>query len=348
MALIDKSILDDLVTTGTAAAEFESLTGREMYEIESISTLNKLPVTLLASYVLAGFNAEAPETLPTDPITLAQDFLIQGSIVFIRKQFADIENSQLIDIGNDYFRLEEVEIINERHFVEFISKDITRVYTLGVSTWSVVDIKNMDTKNEVVLLRGTLDADAIIVLVNGVGILEPYNKTYQRLEEIEDTLRGQTTKAALTTIVGGAAGNKADVKKAIRDGHTLMMFPTSNISVHRVGDSQITDQLLRQQDSLMKRYFRAMSIVELEEAKQLSGVARRITMIPTINVVQFNRQLMLRVLKEMGYTNTITFSPISIMDTKEKIEEINFLTMIKPLINMDEKEYQRRLKDLLV
>ena len=351
MTIVDNSAFEDNefdFSMAMPAEAFPSLTGREMWDIESISTLNKLPVTLLSNFILAGVDFD--EKLPIDIKMLSTDLLIDGSIALIQKNHADVENSELVDVGEDFFRFNNINIINENLFLEQIpkKKSIIREYSLGASIWLIRDFKNYGKKNQMQVNESTtLPAESILVIVNGEGILQPYNQTYQRLEEIETTLRNQTTRAMLSTIVGGASGNRAGVKKAVRAGHQLLLFPNSKITVARVGDSSATDQLLSMQDSLMKRYFKAMNIIDVEASATLSGISRRLAMIPTINSVQFNRKLILRIYKQLGYTGVITFAPISLMDAKEKILELEFLHSIKAAIDMKQSEFIKRATALL-
>ena len=340
MVIVDNP-LEDFNVSSTGATEFPSLTGREVYDEESISTLNKLPVTMLGNFTLAGVDFD--ERPPIDIKVLTADLLIDGSLVYIDKTYADTENSALIDVGEQFYRITNVEIFNENHFIERLGEKIVREYRLGASNWALNDIKNYGKKDATVVKSMTLPFASLLVVVNGVGILQPYNQTYQRLEEIENTLRDQTTKTALSTIIGGATGNSQGVKDAVRQGHQLLLFPNKDITVAKVGDSRITDQLLKQKDDLRKMYFKAMSIVDIDETGDLSGVSRRLTMIPTINVVTFNRKLILRIYDELGYDGTITFAPMSLMDAKEKMLELEFLEKLKAVTGMSQEEFIKRV-----
>jgi len=337
---------------GDGAQDFELTTGRVIYDSYSISTLNKLPVSILHAFTTAGVSWDGQLPVQLNPIVEA--VLVDGSVVIIDNQYLDAQHSEFKKISPDRSLLFRTVAVADDQAIQYLTKrsegdaQIVRVYIRSASAWMMTDYTNYGTDKEEKLDEiGTMPFDSFYVYPNGTGIIEPYQKTYMRLEEMEDTLRNQTTDSALTVIIGGNTGGRDEAIKAQRLGHRLLFFPDKDISVNRVADTHITDQLLAQQDSLLRRYFMALHIVDVEANANMSGVARRLSMLPTLNFVDTVRDDVEMIMDDLGYTGKISWINLVLTESDESLKRVELVKMVKAEINMTAEEFNRHLRELL-
>ncbi len=271
---------------------YVEITGREVFEEISISGLNRSPIEILTAFITADSTIEQtgatvwPE-IPTEKI--CENVLVDGSIAmrYTGDEKADEPYVFLRDCVEIHRSLIVQKLRDDRGRVT----NVTRVYEKTESEWIVKDVTGYGTGHELVQSTESYPLEMILSYPYGEGLLYYNQKTYRRLEEIEESLRQQTGPASLSLIVTGYAGDWPKAQDTFAKGAKIIGIP-GNADVHRVSANNTADQLMRSSLDLMQKYLKNMHLVEVSETSTMSGKSRKLAMMPMLNYVNTIRMVL--------------------------------------------------------
>jgi len=345
--------MEDIIFEGQALIntqtehDYPIVTGREIYSLMSITGLNRSPVNKLTAYIMAGEALEGEAQKPlTDipPTTMAKHLLIDGSVaIFMGKFIYDI-----IYIDNDKV------VTNIRDEDGVLLSGHRRVYIKFSNIVIVIDqeIKNKEwtTTSEMPFTAseaGVKTTDEMLfILPNDKGLLWPSQKTFFRLEEIEKTIKGETDSSALATIITGSyTGNMDQAKAAFAANKKRIFIPGADIGVHNVFNGDAVEKLMVEHEGLLKLYRESMYDYLSPDTITMSGVSRRLAMLPTLQFVSIQRKLLIDIYGEHGAA--LTFEPFSILDSQEKQTELANVQYAYDVGAITDDEFKVRIRHLM-
>lgn len=316
------------------------LMGREIFTSFSLTGLNRSPITKLMAYILAGYEMDGVPTAPLNDIsvsTIAERLLVDGSFAIFEGNFIEDIYYMNTDIGITvitYIRGSDNEILDNRK----------RVY-LDLGT--VVDIMDMRYEDG----GWTIEAEyisnsSLSVYIGDSGLLYYPQKVYWRLEEIEETIKKATGKSALANIISGDfVGSITKARRAFNAGEPNVWVPGKEVKVTHMMSSDIVSFLLQEGQWLLARYKESMLDYVDRDAVQMSGVSRRYQILPTLQFVSNTRDKIIDIYSEHGAQ--VTFEPFSVLDTKEKADEIANIERARELEAITDEELRGRIRDLM-
>jgi hypothetical protein len=304
MNILEEYVINDEVKTYA----FEP--GYEVYCSPSITTLNKLPVRVLQAFITSKMKASDNYygILPDD---LAESLLVDGSIVVYGGELGHSKQWTVVNTG----------------LATYLAEDGTfHVYMkLANDMWQVIVYED-NTEEKILTVIPGLASDQLYLYPNGRGILEPVQFTYYRLEEIEQSIRQQTSEAALSLIVSNYQGSdKVKAIREIKQGAKIIFIPGTDVTITRVGSSQVADQLMSEFDRLLPLYLRSTNVPYFNEGSTMSGVSRALMMQPTTRFVDQVQGHMENIYAE--WKGTITFGTLTLLTPEERKSELELLTL---------------------
>lgn len=328
---------------------YQETTGRKVYDELSITGLNRAPIEILTAFITAASTLEGSGLGIWPEIKLAtmcEYVLVDGSFVV---RYVGEEQATKDHLDEPYVFLEDCLEIHRNLIVQQLRNerdiitDITRVYERGETSWTVRDIKGYGNKNQVVESTETYPLDYILSYPYGKGLLWPNQKTYRRLEEIQESIRAQTGPAALALIVTGYAGDWKRATDTFAKGAKIIGIP-GTATVTRVASNNTADQLMANSEKLEDRYIENMHLIKVSETATISGKSRIIAMRPMLSYVDTIRLVLDEIYEQLGYK--ITWGGIDIVDTSEKDTELNLLERGKKALVLSVQEFMRLARAL--
>jgi len=335
-----KGLLDTIITPVKMSDEYPILTGREIFEEQSYTGLNKSTPEILEAFIAGDSELKATSATewPEIPIEkMSEQLLVDGSFAL-----------RLIPEGEDekYLFLRDCYVIKKNLVLQHIRNDKgaitgnTRVYMKTATGWTVRDYEAYGTQDQKLIADwGEYPLEAFIAYPYGKGILEPNRKTYQRIEEIEDSIRMQTGPASLSLVVSGYVGDVKKAQETLKAGAQIIYIP-GNATITRVASNNTADQLMREGDKLIQLWFKNTHVVEISETATMSGVARRLAMTPMLHYIKLIRRALDDIYEMIGYE--VDFGGIGILTPLEIGEELDMLKRGRDEGFLDEALYKRK------
>jgi hypothetical protein len=299
----------------------------------SLTTLNRLPVSILDSWVTARINY-TDAFYEITPYDISESLIVDGTVVIL--EGALLHRDCYVDAPNDELLIRKMD------------EGITRVYTKNLSSWLVTDVVGYGTEKEKTVATSVLPEEDLYIYINGYGILYPHQFTYRRLEEIEYAIRTQTSEMALSIIVSGYEG--ADTKKTkqeIRGGARILFVPGTGVEVHRVGDSNVSNQLLADFQNLLPLYMKALHVPMSNENKEQSGISRQLEMQDAIKYVTETRKHLSNIWNDIK-GGPISFGSITILSADERTAELDYYSRLRNEGVISIEEYTKMVRETLV
>lgn len=325
--------------------EYEIITGREIFEQMSYTGLNRTPIMKLMSFITAGIVIEGSPP-PFDVVETAERLLVDGSFaVFITSQFATEDNGDFIEDvchvepGLIYQMLRDKGDERGR-----LLKDTRRVYKLEGATWEIWDEENRNNTGWTKVADvAECPAEFILPYENGCGLLYPVQNLYHRLEELQCTIRGQSTSDALRTIISGFVGNLDSVEAAFMSGRKVLNIP-GNVTVTRLRSTEAVSQLLEESHDLERKYDEGVNDYLAAEDTVESGVARRLKMSPMLQFVKNQRARLVDIFDP--FSVVLNFDKVQVQTVDERTAEYNLLKLMRDDGVIDDTEFKARSLDL--
>ena len=326
------------------------LSGREIYDLHTITGLNRSPIGKLSAYVLAGETVEGVVNAPLvniKPSTIVNHLLVDGSFaIFLGSFLKDIvyinESLVITNIRNDEGLVADGY---RRMYMKFDNAIIVVDQELVNSEWKTVD--------EFEYTSGTMgykDVDEMFLIYpNDRGLLYYNQKTFFRLEEIERTIKNETDDSSLSTVISGNyTGNMAQAQtafdKASRSRKKKIWLP-GDINVHNIFNGDAVDKMIMESAGLLILYREAMFDYISPETVAMSGISRRLAMLPTIQYTSIIRKQVTELYLEHGVV--IEFETFSLIDSTEKEIELRNIEFAYEKGAITDDEYHLRIRTLM-
>jgi len=260
--------------------DYES--GRCVWDAESMTGLNRIPIDRLAGYALAGAVFNGAELLPQAPEEVVLSLLIDGSWV---------------DAGGEI----QTHIIGatQHSIAQHIKLDdyneVTRIWMREMEggDWILVDYVGYGTASQRMLDDpGTIPAALVKYHYNPLspaGVLYPARRSFERLEEIAILIREAQLGPGAKTAIMGYVRNRAQVEADLRSRRPYF-FPGSEQPLDRMTSTAVVDQLVTEFDRLKPLYFQLVRCVDTTTPVQRpSGTDRELVLDPMFSYVDYVR-----------------------------------------------------------
>lgn len=325
---------------------WEKTTGREIYELDSITGLNKTPVKVLGSFILGGHSLDPSDDPPFTAVDLVKYLLIDGTIVI-----QTIETPT----GKEHIFLHGVMFATKSKFIQAIpdftkdGKRLHRIWTIEGDRWMWQDVTGFGTDKETVIdsTDTGIAADNMFVFPNDKGILYDAQFTYRRLEEIERKVR-KASNSAVSLILTGYTGMLAQLYTALaetgNDDSGILVVPQGT-GFDFPKTTAVVDQLHKDFIMLLPGYFKQTNLVEFDDSSNMSGKSRKLLMQQTLEFTRLSRNQIEDIYNH--WSITVTFDSLPTLDADEKMKELNFLKVLKEDGVLNITEYKRRALKLL-
>jgi hypothetical protein len=311
------------------------MTGREIFNQLSYTGLNKIPVIKLLAFIKAGMQVSG--TLPFNKKEIPERLLVDGSFVWWLDQFLE-----------DLYSVTETKIIQglrvDGDSTKPLIRDMRRVFMLNESNWFITDEKYTEQKWQVVKQVGSIKADDLFVFPNEEGILYPMQKLYHRMEEIEQLVRVQTGRSALSMIVSGFVGDIDQARTEFESDSTVKFMP-GETKVDRVHATEAVNHLLLDMASLLALYKEGCFDYTAAEDTVESGVSRRLKMAPMLEFVTVTRGYIEEIFAY--FQASVVFDRLQIQTIGERTAEYSLLVMMRDAQVITPQEFTERSLDLI-
>lgn len=343
-------ILDTVATPAYKESDYKVVTGRQIYEEISLTGINRSVICSLCAFITgeADMKLTGESVWPMiPPDKLAEYFLVDGS--FALRLISEKEMKADEKLDDPYEFLTDLKEVHRRLVTQQLRDpddkltDVTRVWQQTNTNWLVRDVKNYGLENEQILATNHYPLEMFLPYPNGFGVLYWNQFTYRRIEEIEQSIRQQTGKAALSLILTGYMGDIKQAQQAFATGSEIVHIP-GNPTVTRVASTSTADQLMRSGDKLMLLFLKNTHQVEISETATLSGVARRLAMTPMLHYIRMVQRQIQDVYETLGYE--LSLRGINIMTPEERGAELDFLKRGRDENHLNEEEYRTAAKAL--
>jgi hypothetical protein len=332
---------------------WEKITGREIYELDTITNLNRVPVKVLGSFIQGGAKITGNTDIIPELPDLIEHLLVDGTIVIFTETLDDSDPPQLLPIPELVFMTNiiyatKTKVIQVQLNYSPDGKEILRVFKLEGDRWNYEDITAYGTEDERVIKQSEkgIAAAHLYVYPNKTGILYDAQFTYRRLEEIERQVR-KVNKNAITMIVKGYLGMMEQLIDAVRagvdDNGALAVPDGSSVEIPKT--TTVVDQLHKDYRLLLPAYFKMTNLVEFDDSQPISGISRRLLMQQTLEFTTLTREQIKEIYK--NWNAGITFESIPTMSADERMKELDFLDRMKDNSSITKAEHKIRAKALL-
>lgn len=320
---------------GSTDIPWTIVSGREIFESPSITSLNKIPVKVLGSFIQGGATLEG-DVLFSLP-ELVENLLVDGTIATHRLE------TGLIFLENVVLA-SKVKIIQELPNFNRDGKKVFRIFILKGDSWDWEDVINYRENDQATIDRSKngISADNLKVFPNGRGILYDAQFTYRRLEEIERRVR-KASNSAVSMIIKGYVGIMSQLLEAINANtvkETGALVLPSGTSVDMPKTTAVVDQLHKDFMILLPGYFKMTNLIEFSDSSSMSGKSRKLLMQQTLEFTALTRKLVTEIYEAFGVK--ATFESIPTMDAEEKMKELSFLQALRDDKVINVTEYKRR------
>lgn len=292
------------------AKPFEKETGRKIFETMSKTNLNRSPIINLKAQILAGLVIKGDTPFLVSETT--EHLLVDGSIVLYDGEF-------LKDLT--YIKLNIViQAIRDKETGKIV-RHIRRVYERTNKGWIIYDEKRGNKGWELNGKAKPLPVDAIQVFINGEGILYWPQNVFHRIEEIEQTVRGQTGKSALAMYIIGFMGDMQQLDEQLALNPTVISIPgvPGSTKIERVHSTEAVTHLMKEMGWLLERWRDSTFDPIIGEDNAESGVARRHRMKKMLEFIKGERTNLQEIYKPYGVT--FAFDKIEVMTVQERTLE---------------------------
>ena len=301
----------------------EKESGRYIFDINSITGLNQIPVISHQSYITAGASFDGdPEVLPVKLDDLVEGLIVDGTVVINRS--VDPEGTGEIMTGIIPGTTPE-RIVQDTGLVDFENRRITRVYVLEGEVWQWKEyVYWQDPKQRMEIGHSTkgIAKEYIYVYMNGAGLLYEAQYTFRRLEEIEKDTRSVTRQLKIM-IVAGFTGDMDTATSALNDNERKILKVPKKVEVYFPTSTAVVDQLETNFQRLVALYFKRVNMVHMDDSSEASGVARRLVMAPMLNYIDATRTKVEEIYEH--YDVKVTFDRIVTMTVEERKGEIDIV-----------------------
>ena len=324
--------------------QYTEVSGRKIFEELSITGLNRAPIETLTAFITADseMNQKGATVWPEVPLAdVCQQILVDGS--FAMRYTGDEKADKPYLFLRDCLEIHRYKIVQRLRDEADHLTDIHRVYEKGEKSWTVRDVKGYGSQYPQTINTETYPLEAVLAYPYGKGLLYYNQKTFRRLEEIQESIRANTGPAALSLIVTGYTGDWKRAHDTFTTGARVIGIP-GNADVHRVASNNTTSDLLANDAQLLPTYLENMHLVKVSETAQISGKSRIIAMKPMLNYVQTIRTVLDEVYAMLGYE--ITWGGLDVTDTAEKVAELDFLKRGYDERILSEQEYRQKSRAL--
>lgn len=324
MAILFDALETNRLQLQDEAYEWED--GWSVFDAHSVTSLNRLPITVLSSYILSEY-IEDPIIFDISVDMICESLLVDGSLVIAGGK---LQHSNEWHVSSSTLGYQ----INE-------DQEIYRMYAFNGSSWSV-GIYNDD---DFIQLKETLElpTEELYMYANGEGIIKPVQWTYKRLEEIELSRRQQTTEAALSLIIAGYEGvDTLKIRRQVAGGAKILFIPTPDVNITRVASSEIVNYLSVNFDQLLPIYFKALNVPIMDGNSVQSGISRGISLQPTLRFCNNIRNKIVQIFEQLG--GNIEFKPIILLSVEERLRELELINAKNALGIYTEQEFKDIVK----
>lgn len=326
-----RGITDSVVKPAWKEDDYKIVSGRELYEEHSLTAINRSVINSLTAFITGESSMEPigstewPE-VPADAMT--EYFLVDGS--WALRLISEQEMAKNEKLDHSYEFLKDLIEVHKRLVLQGTRDketgeltDVTRVWQQRANDWIVRDVKNYGQTNEQVI--STIEKyplDAFVPHPSGKGLLYWNQFTYRRIEEIEQGIRQQTGKAALSLILSGYMGDVNQAREALAKGGEVIHVP-GNPQITRWASSSTTDQLMKNGEQFLRLFLKNTMQIEISETAAVSGVSRRLAMTPMLHYVRQQQAKIKAVYETIGYE--LSLKGMNIMTPEERSAELDFL-----------------------
>ena len=319
----------------------DMLPGRDVYNEASFTMLNKRPVDELRAHIIKGVTVDPVDTAPFTPKLLCENILIDGSLV-------------IFSYGDTVEFLTDVEIIDEGLAYQWLNvgaeNESCRMFSLSYDGtdpyWQVVEYTGLGTDKEQTVDEYTLTIEQVYIFPNDKGILFYPQLMYRHLEHIELTVKEQTKKENLKTIVTGYTGNIQQAKREFAKDNRVIFMDGDNVKVLDVSNPDLLQKLFDQTAILEPKYLASCHLSHPNDVSGVSGRSRKYLMTPMTSFVDTVRTQMTTIYSDFGHT--VTFSKSIVDDVDEKSKEYDLLFKAKTDGAITEDEFNTKVSSVLI
>lgn len=324
--------------------KYAPVPGRQIFEELSITGLNRAPIETLTAFITADseMNPKGATMWPEVPLAdVCQHLLVDGS--FAMRYTGEEKADQPYLFLRDCLEIHRFKIVQRlRDEADHLS-NIMRVYERGEKNWTVSDVRGAGSQSPQTIRSETYALDLVIAWPYGKGLLWWNQKTFRRLEEIQESIRANTGPAALSLIVTGYTGDWKRAQDTFTSGAKVIGIP-GKADVHRVAANNTTSDLLQNEGQLLPTYLENMHLFKASETLAISGKSRIIAMKPMLNYVTTIRTVLDKVYALLKYETT--WGGLDVTDTSEKVAELDFLKRGYDERILSEEEYRQKSRAL--
>lgn len=328
--------------------------GREVYEMFSMTRLNTTPPNIIKGYVCAG----AQYSGGTEPRYTADQIcdwlVIDGSLVWYRGE----RLTDLVECSKT-----RVRQIIPNAIIEGSSRPrrITRTFKLvppenerkpgevyeadePVGTWTMTDVT--DSGDEVARVPG-IPADMLIVIPNGLGMLQPNQWAFYRLEEIQGTITHLQSGAGVKTLVLGNVRSAAQTKAALNNDDDVTVVPGDDVRVDRGTSTAAVTQLQSEFDRLQALYYSAMTVIDTAYQPGRPVASDRYALMgPMLREVERLRGLVNQALQQLT-GQTATFEQLYMTPVEDRTKEFDLLERAEARSILEPGEFKAKARRLI-
>lgn len=247
-----------------ADQQYPTYPGRVVYEQQSITRLNVVPVNIHRDSAVENVSlSQLPPYLRAydDPARVAEDLLVDGC------ELAIYENEEWVP---------QTEIIRASRDV--VWQDVTPPDALPGTARYYREFRQLETLDWQVDLysypAGAMQPELIEQVTLPFAYVAyqyfPYDLlyknqwTYWRMEEVKWAIQQETTTFVLSKIIVGELGRNADGALAkLNEGKRIAALPGRNSNVISVGDTTVMDKLMDEYASLKADWYNATYLIDL-------------------------------------------------------------------------------------
>jgi len=268
--------------------DYES--GRCVYDVESMTGLNRIPITRLAGYVLTGARFNSAESLPVAPEEVVLSLLVDGSWLELQGVMQQHITDASQTTVTQCLKLQD-------------ESTITRIWVYDGARWAILDYREYGAADQTLVGQGYAKADAVRYHYNPLspaGVLYPARCSFERLEEIAVLIREAQLGPGAKTAISGYVRNRAQVEQDLRSRRSWV-FTGSDQPLDRMTSTAVVDQLATEFDRLKPLYFQQVYCVDTTTPVQRpSGTDRELVLDPMFSYVDYVRSQMDGVLALYG------------------------------------------------
>lgn len=322
------------------------VTGRELYSDPSITGLNRVPITILSSYILAKASLTSG-VVPFSLEELTETLLVDGPWIEwktppIKK---DEELCGVWDAKRDQFTL-RIEKENQQAYEQ--DSYILRQFKSNGSGWTITDFTPNGNDGYDETPGGSAPASALNYIFNAVspvGVLMPAQVTYNRIEEIANTIRRFQTGPGAKTLIVGNVRNKTTATADLESDDPYAFVGGSGVVVDRMASTAAIDQLIAETTRLQPLYYQQVHMVDTTSPVQRpSGQDRALVLGPMMRFVDALTSQITRVLDYYGAA--WRYERIHTTDVLDRTQQMALLIQQRDLKVITQSEFDQRAGEL--